>query len=65
VFEKLLSRERYTPLMLAGRVVLPAAPALTDEQKKTALHAFKIRCVSALKARAYDASLTHQGPKGA
>ena len=44
VFEKFLSRERIVPLVLAGRVILPAAPALTDEQKATALHAFKVRC---------------------
>ena len=43
VFDKLLSRERLAPLKLAGRVVLPAAPALSDAQKEKALHAFKIR----------------------
>ena len=46
VFEKVLSRERHVPLVLAGRVILPAASAMTDEQKDTKLHAFKIRCVS-------------------
>ena len=46
VFEKFLSRERVVPLVLAGRVILPAAPALTDAQKESALHAFKVRCVS-------------------
>ena len=48
VFEKILSRERVVPLVLAGRVILPAAPALTDAQKETALHAFKVRCVPGL-----------------
>lgn len=48
VFDKLLSRERLVPLKLAGRVILPAAPAMTDAQKEKALHAFKIRCVELL-----------------
>ena len=46
LFEKFLSRERVVPLVLAGRVILPAAPALTDAQKESALHAFKVRCGS-------------------
>ena len=45
VFEKYWSRERRTPLVLAGRVIVPAAAALTDAQKEAALHAFKIRYV--------------------
>jgi hypothetical protein len=45
VIDKLLSRERLVPLKLAGRIILPAAPAMTDAQKEKAFHAFKIRCV--------------------
>ena len=48
VFDKLLSRERIVPLVLAGRVIVPAGPALTDAQKATTLHAFRVRCVPCL-----------------
>ena len=61
VFDKLLSRERLVPLTLAGRVVLPAAPAMSDAQKEKTLHAFKIRCVQMLllyKTHAHTHQLT-------
>lgn len=45
MIDKLLSRKRLVPLKLAGRIILPAAPAMTDAQKEKAFHAFKIRCV--------------------
>jgi len=48
IFEKFLSRGRIVPLVLAGRTIRPAAPALTDEQRATTLHAFKVRCVHVL-----------------
>ena len=53
VFEKFLCRERRVPLVLAGRVILPTAPALTDAQKETALHAFKVRCVASCSLALY------------